>query len=409
MVLTVILVVPAVAITSHLYNPKLPDGREFSEAAWYSVAIVKLSQQTLSDFDAFLSFVSSASNPAQILHRVIPILACIKGPQTALKVLVAYIAADVSNLALKWPLQGDRPFWMDESVRQFGGNTCEVGFGMPSGHVQVTVAAYAVVAEVFQSKVANTLVILAVLLTALSRVHMGAHTPLQVTCGCIAGLATALAVRTSDRALTLWGSHRMSNSARLTYGGAAIVALVGFIWMENSFLVSQDIDIYASISKAMHACRGGLHGVVSSARGIARDVGALLGGVVGVCCRYVGISVAVGERVSWLDLLFSVVAAEVGLVISGGVEGALLFVLKASSEKALAPDMPGGGTWLGVVSADEGAATVAIFGKYCVILTLGMGVAPLLRDTLFGVKGGGEVKVKGGGDQVALSALANRS
>ena len=71
-VLTVILVVPAVAITSHLYNPKLPDGREFSEAAWYSVAIVKLSQQTLSDFDAFLSFVSSASvnSPQHTVYAV---------------------------------------------------------------------------------------------------------------------------------------------------------------------------------------------------------------------------------------------------------------------------------------------------------------------------------------------------
>jgi hypothetical protein len=146
-------------------NPKLLDGREFSESAWYSVDIVKFSQRVLADFDDFLSFVSSASNPAQILHRVVPILAFLIGPQAALKVLVAYVAADVSNLALKWPLQGDRPFWMDESVRQFGaqilkstlysdlpskytraltfqnvcqGNTCEVGFGMPSGHVQVT-------------------------------------------------------------------------------------------------------------------------------------------------------------------------------------------------------------------------------------------------------------------------------
>ena len=63
----------------------------------------------------------------------------------------------------------------------------------------MTVAAYAVVASLLNSRAAAICVGIAVLLTALSRVHMGAHTPLQVTCGCVAGLATALAVRASDK------------------------------------------------------------------------------------------------------------------------------------------------------------------------------------------------------------------
>lgn len=251
-----IAIVPAVALLSHVHSPILPSGRKFSEATWYSVDIVKLSQYYLSDFDGFLSFVSSASNPSQILHRVAPLLACTKGPQVALKVLVAYVVADVSNLALKWPLQGDRPFWMDASVRQFGGNTCEVGFGMPSGHVQVTVAAYAIVADAFNSRTANCLVVVAVMLTALSRVHMGAHTPLQVSCGCIVGLATALAVRTSDRAIMQWGSHRMSNHARFTYAAAVVLLIIGGIAAENGILLSQNVGIYASIPNAVEACRG---------------------------------------------------------------------------------------------------------------------------------------------------------
>jgi membrane-associated phospholipid phosphatase len=272
----------AVAITSHLLNPELPDGREFSEGAWYSTDVVHFCQRTLSGFDDFLAFVSSASNPAQILHRVVPLLASVKGPQVALKVLVAYVAADVSNLALKWPLQGDRPFWMDREIRQFGGNTCEVGFGMPSGHVQVTVASYAVLASSFKNTPMNGLVLVAVVLTAVSRVHMGAHTPLQVTCGGIAGIATALSVGIAEKAIIDWASHRMSNNARLAYAGAVTVTIIVFIAMENAFLLSQGINIYASVSYAMSACRGGLHAVVSSARGIARDVGALLGGILGL-------------------------------------------------------------------------------------------------------------------------------
>ena len=44
-------------------------------------------------------------------------------------------------------------------------------------------------------------------------------------------------------------------------------------------------------------------------------------------------------------------------------------------------------------SAEEGIATLAIFSKYLVIQTLGVGVAPLLRDSILGVRGGGETKV----------------
>ena len=46
-----------------------------------------------------------------------------------------------------------------------------------------------------------------------------------------------------------------------------------------------------------------------------------------------------------------------------------------------------------LLSADEGIATLAIFWKYFVILAWGVGVAPLLRDCVLGVRGGGETKV----------------
>lgn len=374
--------VPLAAALSHAATPKEPSGREFSEASWYSVDVVRVSQQRLGSagLDDFLSFVSSASSPSQILNRVVPLLACLRGPQVALMVLVAYVAADVSNLALKWPLQGDRPFWMDESLRQFGGNTCEVGFGMPSGHVQVTFAAYLTVADAMGSKLLQGLVVIVGGLTALSRVHMAAHTPLQVTCGCIAGLSTAIAVRGSRSLIMQWGSHRMSNSARLLYAVGAVLAISVFIALENALLLALDVQIYASIANAMKACRGGLHAVVSSARGIGRDVGALLGGVVGVCCGYSlgDRAVAVG-RWSWVDFVVAIIPVEAGLWLSTVFESTVLAMFHASG--AAPPDVPGGGgSWMGVVSADEGAATVAIFAKYCLILALGVGTAPLVLD-----------------------------
>lgn len=378
--------VPIIAGLSHASTAKTPGGRKFSEERWYSVEVVRFSQEHLAGLGDFLSFVSSASSPSQILNRVVPILACIKGPQVALTVLVAYVAADVSNLALKWPLQGDRPFWMDESLKQFGGNTCEVGFGMPSGHVQVTVAAYLTVAAAMESRMLEGLVFIAVLLTALSRVHMAAHTPLQVACGCIAGLATATAVKASRTSIRHWGSHRMPNTRRLIYGAVAVLAISCCIAIENAVLLALDVEIYASIASAMKACRGGLHAVVSSARGIGRDVGALLGGVMGVCCRYVLSPGGAGNSAwSWLDLILALLPVEAGFRLSTSFESLLLARVQSGGQ---APPLPGGdGTWLALVSTGEGAATVCIFLKYLLILVLGVGVAPLVLDRARGMLG----------------------
>ena len=107
----------------------------FSEGRWAVDAVLAV-QSTLRPADDFFNWISTVSNPALVVHYVVPLLSMCQ-PVLALEVLVVYVAADVTNLLLKWPLQGDRPFWMDPSVRQFGGNTCEVGFGMPSGHMQV--------------------------------------------------------------------------------------------------------------------------------------------------------------------------------------------------------------------------------------------------------------------------------
>jgi hypothetical protein len=115
-------------------------------------------QNVFRPWDDLLAFISSASNPASVLHYVLPILS-VYDVQLATELVSAYALADVTNLLFKWPLKGDRPYWvrmpdskfgrqsflrwhhvlkqMDPNVRQFGANTCEVGYGLPSGHMQV--------------------------------------------------------------------------------------------------------------------------------------------------------------------------------------------------------------------------------------------------------------------------------
>lgn len=237
-------------------------------------------QATMAPFDDFLSFVSSASNPASVLHFLVPVLALFD-QALALQIVVAYVAADVSNLAFKWPLQGDRPFWMDPGVRQFGHNTCEVGFGMPSGHVQVTVAVYALLAIAVRKRWFSALVAVLVGLTALSRVHMGAHTILQVSCGALAGSATAFLVHRASPAIRRWSDRDFGAGWRVGVALLAVMGAASFIALECQGLSWLGVDIYASVSKATAACNHGIGTAVSSARGIARDCSSLLGAAVG--------------------------------------------------------------------------------------------------------------------------------
>jgi hypothetical protein len=76
---------------------------------------------------------------------------------------------------------------------------------------------------------------------------------------------------------------------------------------------------------------------------------------------------------------------QIGLLVSEGLE-ALLLRLIPTHGSSVPPDMPGGGSWSGVVSSEEGAATIAIFAKYLVLATFGVGVAPVVRDRVLGFK-----------------------
>ena len=87
---------------------------------YYFIACILHSQMTESvifiqdlfePWDDFLAFVSSATNPASVLHYLVPILS-VYNVQLATELVSAYALADVTNLLLKWPLKGDRPYWV---------------------------------------------------------------------------------------------------------------------------------------------------------------------------------------------------------------------------------------------------------------------------------------------------------
>jgi len=347
---------------------------DFSEGRWAVQAVLAV-QAGLAPFDDFLSFVSSASNPASVLHFLVPILALFD--QTlALQVVVSYVIADISNLAMKWPLQGDRPYWMDPAVRQFGHNTCEVGFGMPSGHVQVTVAVYALLVVAIRKRWFGALVAGVVGLTALSRVHMGAHTPLQVSCGALAGAAIAFLVTRLSPVIKPWAAREFGSMARVGWAVVAVAAATCVIAVECEALTASGIDIYASVGKATAACVEGVGKSVSSARGVARDCGALVGAAVGRSLalvlrpKHTLVSAAAAMDANrrldfgWGRALVGAISAWVALqVVNAGAD-----VFQSNGHVLFRRALDAGETeWLSVVSNVV---------KYTLLLAIGTGLVP---------------------------------
>uniref|UniRef100_A0A6U5ACD8 glucose-6-phosphatase n=1 Tax=Hemiselmis andersenii TaxID=464988 RepID=A0A6U5ACD8_HEMAN len=198
---------------------------------------------------------------------------------------------------------------MDPRVRQFGSSTCEVGWGMPSGHMQVTVAVYAVLAQAFRKAWFTACIAILVLVTAISRVHMGAHTPLQVSCGFLSGLVTAWVVIRMKPGIRRWCSREIGEQKRIKYALAAAVAIIFIIVSEYAILEALDMEPSKSVVKATAACRGGVHGTVATGKGIARDTGALVGAAAGRWLYYSNsprhqlLSKEAGNKLPWLLLL----------------------------------------------------------------------------------------------------------
>ena len=52
------------------------------------------------------------------------------------------------------------------------------------------------------------------------------------------------------QAIGKWGSHRISNRTRIVYAAVGVGVIVVLIAAENALLLSQDVAIYASVTKA---------------------------------------------------------------------------------------------------------------------------------------------------------------
>ncbi|MDD1748352.1 MAG: phosphatase PAP2 family protein [Methanothrix sp.] len=136
------------------------------------------------------------------------------------------------NAILKALWHSPRPYWVSHDVVAW---SREPSFGLPSGHAQISVSFWGLLASRFHSFQVMVAVILLCLLIGLSRIYLGVHFPQDVIAGWIAGglLLGAFLYGQSHLSERL---SRLSLKKQIAISLAASLAMLAFFALSRSAL-----------------------------------------------------------------------------------------------------------------------------------------------------------------------------
>ena len=101
-----------------------------------------------------------------------------------LRVGIILILSTSVNDALKMAFHGPRPYWYSTDVIRYASET---SFGIPSGHAQIAVGVWGMLATSIRKWWGWLIAILIILLIGISRLYLGVHFPLDVILGWLIG------------------------------------------------------------------------------------------------------------------------------------------------------------------------------------------------------------------------------
>jgi membrane-associated phospholipid phosphatase len=142
---------------------------------------------------ALTAFMKAVTNfgaaPAYMI--LLPLIYWCIDEKKGFRLGLAIMASTWINLSLKFLCKQPRPFWpgWDPSV----GMIKESLYGLPSGHAQISLTMWSIVASWFKKWQAWVAAVLIILLVGFSRIYLGVHFPTDLAAGWILG-ALVLAV-----------------------------------------------------------------------------------------------------------------------------------------------------------------------------------------------------------------------
>lgn len=156
------------------------------------------------------------------------------------------------NDILKLAFHGPRPYWFSTQVKALA---AETSFGVPSGHAQIAVSLWGMVAAQVRRSWAWVLAIFVILMVGISRLYLGVHFPHDVLLGWALGLLVLWAFLRWWDAVAAWAKRKSLGQqvglaftlslVMLVAGAIAMGTLRGWVvpadWMANAQQAGVDV------------------------------------------------------------------------------------------------------------------------------------------------------------------------
>lgn len=131
------------------------------------------------------------------------------------------------NDVFKLAFHGPRPYWFSDQVKAL---TFEPTFGAPSGHAQISVGIWGLMAAYIKRPWAWAVAIFLILMVGLSRIYLGVHFPHDVVLGWLFGALILWGFLRWVDALTAWlKSKSLGMQIGLAFGVSALMVLISAV------------------------------------------------------------------------------------------------------------------------------------------------------------------------------------
>jgi membrane-associated phospholipid phosphatase len=165
------------------------------------IELILLLQQLPAWVKPVMLFFSALGTETFFLVLLPVVYWCIN-PRLGVRVgLILLVSAGVNAIG-KLVTHAPRPYWVDARVKAL---STETSFGMPSGHAQVSVAIWGVLAAQTRKPAVYVSAAILVVLIGFSRIYLGVHFLSDVVIGLLLGLTTLwLVLRFEDPVVAWW-------------------------------------------------------------------------------------------------------------------------------------------------------------------------------------------------------------
>lgn len=230
---------------------------------------------------------------------------------TGLQVGVILLLSTSVNDALKLAFHGPRPYWYSADVIRYANET---SFGVPSGHAQIAVGVWGMMAAHFRKWWGWLIAVLVILLIGISRLYLGVHFPHDVLLGWLIGAILLWLVLFSWRPVSAWTKKmRLGGqilAAFLASLALILISVIPFMWLKStSWQPPSEWASYATQAISLEGAitiAGTLFGLLTGLAWFNRQGGfstkgplwkrilRFVVGVVGVLIFYIGLDVLFG-------------------------------------------------------------------------------------------------------------------